>query len=58
MYTAEKYFWWNDAQKQLADDVAEFADNFIAPRIQEIEDTKRFPWEMLEEIGKMDGTVF
>ena len=52
MYTAEKYFWWNDAQKKLADDVADFADNFIAPKIQEIEDTKRFPWEMLEEIGK------
>ncbi len=52
MYKMEKYFWWNDKQKRLADDVAEFADNFIAPKIQEIEDTKRFPWEMLEEIGK------
>ena len=52
MYNGEKYFWWNDAQKQLADDVAEYSDNCIAPRIQEIEDTKRFPWEILEEIGK------
>jgi acyl-CoA dehydrogenase len=51
-YTAEKYFWWNDAQKKLADEVAQYSDNFIAPRIQEIENTKRFPWEILEEIGK------
>ncbi len=52
MYTMDKYFWWNDAQKKLADEVAEYSDNFIAPRIKEIEDTKRFPWEILEEIGK------
>mgnify|MGYP000594418705 CR=1 FL=1 len=29
MYTEEKYFWWNDAQKKLADDVAEYADTVI-----------------------------
>ncbi len=52
MYTGEKYFWWNDAQKKLADEVAEFADTVIASQIQEIEKTKKFPWHWFEEIGK------
>lgn len=52
MYTEEKYFWWNDAQKKLADDVAEYADKVITPRIPEIERTKRYPWEFMEDIGK------
>jgi len=52
MYTGEKYFWWNEAQRKLADEVAEFSDNFIAHRIPEIERTKRFPWEFMEEFGK------
>ncbi len=52
MYTGEKYFWWNDAQKKLADEVAVFSDTFIASKINEIEKTKRFPWEFMEEMGK------
>ncbi len=52
MYKMEKYFWWNDKHKQLADESAKFADDFIAPRIKELEKTKRFPWEFMEEMGK------
>jgi len=52
MYTADKYFWWNDAQKKLADEVAEFSDGFIASTIEDIERTKRFPWEYMDEMGK------
>jgi acyl-CoA dehydrogenase len=52
MYTGEKYFWWNEDQKKLADDVAEYANEFIVPRIAEIEKTKRFPWDFMEEMGK------
>lgn len=52
MYRMEKYFWWNDAQKRLADEVAEFSDTFIASTIEDIEKTKRFPWEYMKEMGK------
>ncbi|MBT4363148.1 MAG: acyl-CoA dehydrogenase family protein, partial [Desulfobacteraceae bacterium] len=52
MYAVEKYFWWNDAQKKLADEVAEFSDTFIASTIEDIEKTKRFPWEYMTEMGK------
>ncbi|MEW6443905.1 MAG: acyl-CoA dehydrogenase family protein [bacterium] len=52
MYTMEKYFWWNEKQKALADEAAAFADAVIAPRIKEIERTKKFPWEFMSEIGR------
>lgn len=52
MYMMEKYFWWNEAQRRLADEVAEFSDGFIASLIPEIERTKRFPWELMGELGK------
>jgi len=52
MSTGEHYFWWNDAQRLLSDEVAEYAASNIVPKIRECEDTKRFPWEILAEIGK------
>jgi alkylation response protein AidB-like acyl-CoA dehydrogenase len=52
MSTGEHYFWWNDAQRQLSNEVADYAASSIVPRIRECEDTKRFPWAILEEIGK------
>jgi acyl-CoA dehydrogenase len=52
MSTGEHYFWWNDAQRKLSDDVARFAASNIVPRVKECEDTKRFPWEILKEIGE------
>ena len=52
MSTGEHYFWWNDAQRQLSTEVAGFAASNIVPGIQACEDTKTFPWEILEEIGK------
>ena len=50
MSTGEHYFWWNDAQRLLSDEVAEYAASNIVPRTRECEDTKRFPWEILDEI--------
>ena len=52
MYTMEKYFWWNDRQRKLADEASEFAESVIVPRIREIERTKKFPWEFMTEIGR------
>jgi len=52
MYTAEKYLWWNDDEKKLADEVADFADNVIRRDINEIEKTKRFPWNWYDEMGR------
>ena len=52
MKTGEHYFWWNGAQRQLSRDVASYAAEKIVPRIRECEDTKRFPWEILSEIGQ------
>jgi len=52
MYRMEKYFWWNEEQRRLADEASDFADTFIAPRIKEIDRTKRFPWEFMTAIGE------
>ena len=52
MYTGDKYFWWNEVQRKLAEEAADFADTFIVPRIPEIETTKRFPWEFMKEMGQ------
>jgi butyryl-CoA dehydrogenase len=52
MYTAEKYLWWNEAEKKLADEVADFSDNVISRDIGEIERTKKFPWNWFEEMGR------
>ena len=52
MYTGEKYLWWNEAEKKLADEVADFADNVIRREINEIERTKKFPWGWFEEMGR------
>jgi len=52
MNTGEQYFWWNDAQRRLSKEVAEYASESIVPRIKVCEDSKRFPWEVLEEIGR------
>jgi alkylation response protein AidB-like acyl-CoA dehydrogenase len=52
MYTAEKYLWWNEAEKKLADEVADFSDNVISRDIEEIERTKKFPWNWFEDMGR------
>ncbi len=52
MSTGEHYFWWNETQRRLSAEVAEYAAASIVPRIKACEDTKRFPWEILKEIGK------
>jgi alkylation response protein AidB-like acyl-CoA dehydrogenase len=52
MYTGEKYLWWNEAEKKLADEVADFSDNVIRRDVDEIERTKKFPWNWFEEMGK------
>ena len=52
MYTGEKYLWWNEAERKLADEVADFSDNVISRDINEIERTKKFPWNWFEEMGR------
>ncbi len=52
MYTGEKYLWWNEAERKLADEVADFSDNVIRRDVDEIERTKKFPWNWFEEMGK------
>ena len=52
MYKAEKYLWWNEAERKLADEVADFSDNVIRAEIKEIERTKKFPWNWFEEMGR------
>jgi len=47
----EKYPWWNDKQKKLADEAKQFADENI-PRGEEIAWTKEFPSDLIKEIGK------
>ena len=55
MYKAEKYLWWNEAERELADEVADFSDNVIRAEINEIERTKKFPWNWFEEMAGRAG---
>ena len=47
----EKYPWWNEKQKKLADEAKQFADENI-PRGEEIAWTKKFPSDLIKQIGK------
>ena len=47
----EKFPWWNEKQKKLADEAKQFADENI-PRGEEIAWTKEFPYDLVKEIGK------
>ena len=58
MSTGEHYFWWNDAQRKLSDNVAKFAESNIVPRVKECEDSKRFPWEILKRSVKEAGMAY
>ncbi|MBE0511979.1 acyl-CoA dehydrogenase family protein [Candidatus Bathyarchaeota archaeon] len=47
----KKYPWWNEKQKKLADEAKQFANENI-PRGEEIAWTKKFPADLIKEIGK------
>jgi alkylation response protein AidB-like acyl-CoA dehydrogenase len=47
----EKYHWWNEKQKKLADEARQFADENIH-RGEKIAWTKEFPLDLVTEIGK------
>ncbi len=47
----EKYPWWNDKQKILADEARQFA-NENTPRGEEIAWTKKFPADLVNQIGE------
>ncbi len=47
----EKYHWWNDKQKILADEARQFA-NDNTPRGEEIAWTKKFPVDLVNQIGE------
>jgi len=47
----EKFPWWNEKQKKLAEEAKKFADENI-PRGEEIAWTKEFPSDLIKQIGK------
>ncbi|MCE5283715.1 MAG: acyl-CoA/acyl-ACP dehydrogenase [Deltaproteobacteria bacterium] len=47
----EKYPWWSDAQKKLADEAQSFVDRLV-PLAQEDAWNRRYPWRIAKEIGK------
>jgi alkylation response protein AidB-like acyl-CoA dehydrogenase/DNA-binding transcriptional ArsR family regulator len=47
----EKYPWWTEAQKRLADEVKEAVDELM-PLAEEYVWRKEYPWELMREIGK------
>ena len=47
----KKYPWWNEKQKKLADEAKRFA-NENTPRGEEIAWTKKFPYDLIKQIGK------
>jgi len=47
----EKYPWWNEKQKKLANEAKQFADRNI-PQGEEIAWTREFPFDLIKEIGK------
>jgi len=52
----EKYPWWNDAQKKLADEARIFVDE-VMPLAEEDAWNRRYPWRIAKEIGKRGGTA-
>ena len=47
----EKYPWWSDAQKKLADEAQQLVDE-LTPLAQEDAWNRRYPWRIAKEIGK------
>lgn len=47
----EKFPWWNEKQKKLADEVEDFADEHV-PKAAITVRQKRFPWDIMEEVAK------
>ena len=47
----EKYPWWSDAQKRLADEAQELV-NELTPLAQEDAWNRRYPWRIAKEIAK------
>jgi len=47
----EKFPWWTDFQRKLADEVEEFADEYM-PRAIEAVWTRKFPWDIIKAIGE------
>ena len=47
----EKYPWWNEKQKKLADDTKKFADENL-PRGEEIAWTREFPSDLLKKVAE------
>jgi alkylation response protein AidB-like acyl-CoA dehydrogenase len=52
MYEAQKFAWWSEEQKKLADDAAEFVGTEIFPLSKEYEGTLKFPWKMAKKVGE------
>ena len=48
----EKYPWWNDAQKELADDAKAFTDEVLIPLAERECWERKFPWEAVKEVAK------
>ncbi|MBW1936426.1 MAG: acyl-CoA dehydrogenase family protein [Candidatus Freyarchaeota archaeon] len=47
----EKFPWWTEEQKKLADEVEEFAES-VRPVTDEMRWTKEIPWDVIREIGR------
>lgn len=50
----EHFPWWNEAQKELANDAKRVTDEILIPMAERCVWKKRFPWEAVREIGKRD----
>ena len=48
----EKYPWWSDEQKQLADDATIFTDEVLIPLAERDCWERKFPWEAVKEVAK------
>lgn len=52
MYGAEKFGWWTEEQKRLAEEVADFVDTELMPPVEEYERSYEFPWKIAKKVGK------
>ena len=48
----EHFPWWNDAQKELANNVKKVTDEVLIPLAEKCVWKREFPWEAVREIGK------
>ena len=44
----------NEEEQEMINVVREFAEQYVAPRAAQIDQTAQFPWDVLEQMANLD----